>query len=91
MVHPTELLRTNSHSREFSAPINAVAYQPDCGLTNLPILNRCCNLERLATPNVFLIFLSLVGLMQGVTLTFFRDTSVIWGGHYNIDQRNIGW
>ncbi|XP_044256188.1 solute carrier organic anion transporter family member 74D-like isoform X2 [Tribolium madens] len=93
MVHPSELFRTNSiEERTFSAPRNAVdENQLDCGLTNLPILKRCCNLERLATPKVFLVFLSLVGLLQGITIKYFRETSKFWGEHYNISQNNIEW
>lgn len=92
MVHPSELFRTNSNEeRTFSAPRNVVDQnQFDCGLKNLPILNRCCNLERLATPKVFLVFLSIVGFLQGVTIKYFRETSKIWGNHYNISQNNIG-
>ncbi|EFA10914.2 solute carrier organic anion transporter family member 74D isoform X2 [Tribolium castaneum] len=93
MVHPSELFRTNSNEeRTFSAPRNVtLENQFDCGLTNLPILNRCCNLERLATPKVFLAFLSLVGFLQGITIKYFRETAKFWGDHYNISQNNIDW
>jgi hypothetical protein len=92
MVHPSELLRTNSNeNRQFSAPRNAMGENElDCGFTNLPFLTRCCNLERLATPGVFLVFLSLIGFLQGVTLTYFRETATIWGAHYNIPRQHIG-
>lgn len=92
MVHPSELLRTNSNEgRQFSAPTNILSENPiDCGLTNLPCINNWFNLEKFAKPKVFLVFLSLVGFFQGVTVSYFRGTSQIWASHYNIPLENIG-
>lgn len=92
MVHPTRLLRTHSDegASQFSAPIDAVnANTIDCGIKKLPCLNAL-NLERFATPRWFLVVLSLVGLLQGAVLSYFRGTSKIWTQHYNLPTESVG-
>lgn len=92
MVHPSRLFRTNSEegTSQFSAPIDVLdAYTIDCGIKKLPCL-KALNLERFATPRWFLVILSLVGLMQGIVLSYFRGTSKIWMQHYNFSIQSVG-
>lgn len=92
MVHPTRLLRSHSDegTSQFSAPIDAFdANTIDCGIKNLPCLNAL-NLERFATSRWFLVALSLVGLMQGAVLSYFRGTSKLWTQRYNFSDELVG-
>lgn len=92
MIHPTELLRTNSEDEEhsFSAPVGNYLNQVDCGIGALPCLTKCLRLEKCAKFGVFVAVLSLVGLFHGAILVYFRGTSHIWGEHYNISQDAVG-
>lgn len=93
MIHPSELLRTdiqenNQNNREFSAPIDSVRYNLDCGLNALPCFNRY--LEKYAKPSVFITILCSVGFLHGANLIYFRNTSQIWGEQYNISKDSLG-
>ncbi|XP_018578719.1 solute carrier organic anion transporter family member 1A2 isoform X1 [Anoplophora glabripennis] len=93
MIHPTELLRTNSDEEQnsFSAPVGNYLNQVDCGISALPCLTKCLNLERCAKFGVFVTVLSLVGLFHGAILVYFRGTSHIWSEHYNISLETVDW
>ncbi|CAH0562582.1 unnamed protein product [Brassicogethes aeneus] len=93
MIHPRDLLRADSNGVEveFSAPVDAAksTEQVDCGWTFFPRFNKY--LDRFATPNIFVLVLSINGFFHGLVLTYFRSTSQVWGKHYNIESQTVGW
>ncbi|CAG9770271.1 unnamed protein product [Ceutorhynchus assimilis] len=93
MVHPTELLRTDSTGDEgsFVAPVGDYRNDVDCGCSALPCLTERLNLEKYAKPKYFIIVLSLVGVFNGIAVKYFRGTSQIWSQHYDIPQDTIDW
>ncbi|KAJ8984534.1 hypothetical protein NQ317_011005 [Molorchus minor] len=91
MIHHRNLLRTNSDGEGFSAPIGNYLNDVDCGITALPWLTKCLNLEKCAKFGVFVTVLSLVGFFHGIVLNYFRGTSNIWSTHYNIPQNTVDW
>lgn len=92
MVHPTDLLRTNSSGDEgsFVAPVGDYRNDVDCGCAILPCLSEKLNLEKYAKPAYFVAVLSLAGLFNGMVIKYFRGTSQIWSQHYDIAQDTIG-
>ncbi|ENN74224.1 hypothetical protein YQE_09197, partial [Dendroctonus ponderosae] len=93
MVHPTELLRTDSTGDEgsFIAPVGDYRNDVDCGCSVLPCLTQRLNLEKYAKPTFFVGVLSFAGFFSGIALKYFRGTSQIWSQHYNIPQDTIAW
>ncbi|KAH1029931.1 solute carrier organic anion transporter family member 2A1 [Dendroctonus ponderosae] len=93
MVHPTELLRTDSTGDEgsFIAPVGDYRNDVDCGCSVLPCLTQRLNLEKYAKPTFFVGVLSFAGFFSGIALKYFRGTSQIWSQHYNIPQDTIDW
>ncbi|CAH1153524.1 unnamed protein product [Phaedon cochleariae] len=84
MVHPTNLLRTESDNANFAAPTGNYMNEIDCGLTVLPFLTKCLGLERFARFSVLVGLLSVLGFLQGVILIYFRSTSQLWVAHYEV-------
>ncbi|XP_060516277.1 solute carrier organic anion transporter family member 2A1-like isoform X2 [Cylas formicarius] len=90
MVHPTELLRTESVGEgSFVAPVGDYKNDLDCGFKALPCLTQKLNLEKYAKFGVYVTVLSLVGFFNGVVLKYFRGTAHLWSKHYNITAEKI--
>ena len=92
MIHPRELLRTNSEENSyFTAPINVSQRNNiDCGWSVLPCLNDRLNLEKFANAGIFLFVLALLGFHEGAALSYFRGTSNIWSEQYGFDNNLTG-
>ncbi|XP_066258869.1 solute carrier organic anion transporter family member 2A1-like [Euwallacea similis] len=93
MVHPTDLLRTDSTGDEgsFVAPLGDYKNDIDCGCSALPCLAQKLNLEKYAKPRCFLGVLTVAGLLSGIVVKYFRGTSQIWSKHYDISQDTVDW
>ncbi|CAG9855220.1 unnamed protein product [Phyllotreta striolata] len=92
MVHPTNLFRSDSERDQgFSAPVGNYFNDIDCGITALPCLTQRLRLQKLANLSVFIIVLSLLGLVQGIISTYFKGTSHLWFSHYNFPSFVEEW
>lgn len=88
MVHPSELLRSDSaeDAGSFAAPVGDYRNDVDCGCIALPCLAEKLNLEKYAKPGYFIAIVSVVGFLDGVIVKYFRGTAQIWSQHYDISQ-----
>ncbi|KAL1493461.1 hypothetical protein ABEB36_011508 [Hypothenemus hampei] len=93
MVHPTELLRTDStgDGGSFVAPVGDYKNDVDCGCSALPCLGQRLNLEKYAKPRYFVTVLALTASFSGIIVKYFRGTSQVWSQHYNITPDTIDW
>lgn len=91
MIHPSDLLRSDSRSKQFIAPVNLQGQsENDWGIHMLPCLAKVFSWKKFAKPLLFTIILSLIGFVQGFLLFYFRNTSEIWSKQYGISRGTSG-
>ncbi|KAL3289806.1 hypothetical protein HHI36_023198 [Cryptolaemus montrouzieri] len=92
MIHPSDLLRSDSRSKEFAAPLHLQGKKEnDWGISILPCLAKVFNWRTFAKPSVFVAILSLIGCSQGFLLYYFRNTADIWPRQYDISKKTVDW
>ncbi|XP_072401916.1 solute carrier organic anion transporter family member 2B1-like isoform X1 [Diabrotica undecimpunctata] len=91
MIHPSNLLRSNSERAQFSAPVGNYLNEIDCGIKALPCLSDRLNLQKLAKLSVFVVVLCLMGCAHGIINSYFTGTSQLWTSHYSFPGSTKGW
>ncbi|KAK9889897.1 hypothetical protein WA026_008699 [Henosepilachna vigintioctopunctata] len=92
MIHPSFLFRSDSRSRQFSAPVNQHGDEEnDWGISIFPCLAAVFNWRTFGKPSVFVAILSLIGCAQGLLLFYFRNTCELWSKQYNIPKETVDW
>ncbi|XP_044765460.1 solute carrier organic anion transporter family member 4C1-like isoform X2 [Coccinella septempunctata] len=92
MIHPSDLLRSDSRSKQFTAPLNLQGQSDnDWGIYIFPCLAKLFNWKTFARPWLFTTILSLIGFVQGFLLFYFRNTSEIWSRQYGISKGTTEW
>ncbi|XP_045482055.1 solute carrier organic anion transporter family member 2A1-like [Harmonia axyridis] len=92
MIHPSDLLRSDSRSKQFTAPLYLQGQSDnDWGIYIFPCLAKLFNWKTFAKPTVFTAILSLIGFFQGFLLFYFRNTSEIWSRQYGIPKGTSDW